>query len=150
MNREKGFTLIELMVVVFIIGIILQMATAAYNTYKTTANYSVISQGMSDAKKSIAARISSSGAPSEGVEYSQTGGGKLLNGAARDLMPAFMLSSQVKMDLSYDPTCESAGCEKTSVQLRHCKGVSYITWMQLGDGTEVTQEKIPGKGCDNG
>lgn len=53
MNKQKGFTLIELMIVVAIIGILAAIALPAYQSYTARANFSEIISAASPAKTAV-------------------------------------------------------------------------------------------------
>lgn len=53
MNSQKGFTLIELMIVVAIIGILAAVALPAYQNYVKKAAYTEVVNGMTSVKAAI-------------------------------------------------------------------------------------------------
>ena len=53
-TNQKGFTLIELMIVVAIVGILASVALPAYNSYTARAKYSEVMNYMATLKSSIA------------------------------------------------------------------------------------------------
>jgi len=60
-NRQQGFTLIELMIVVAIIGILAAVAIPAYKDYTTRAKMSEVLVMMEPAKLAVSETVSSKG-----------------------------------------------------------------------------------------
>lgn len=82
---QKGFTLIELMIVVAIIGILAAVALPAYQDYTIRAKVSELVLAASGFKTSIAEKAAADGAlTSAGVGLTVTAGGKVTGGSVTD------------------------------------------------------------------
>lgn len=82
---QQGFTLIELMIVVAIIGILAAVALPAYQDYTIRAKVSELVLAASNAKVSIAEAAQSNGTiANAGVGVTITTGGKVTGGGVTD------------------------------------------------------------------
>ena len=82
---QKGFTLIELMIVVAIIGILAAVALPAYQDYTVRAKVSELVLAASGFKTSIAEKAQADGTlTSAGVGLTVTPGGKVAGGSVTD------------------------------------------------------------------
>ncbi len=82
---QKGFTLIELMIVVAIIGILAAVALPAYQDYTIRAKVSELVLAASGFKTSIAEKAASDGAlTSAGVGLTVSTSGKVTGGSVTD------------------------------------------------------------------
>ena len=82
---QKGFTLIELMIVVAIIGILAAVALPAYQDYTIRAKVSELVLAASGFKTSVAEKAATDGAlTSAGVGLTVTSGGKVTGGSVSD------------------------------------------------------------------
>lgn len=148
MKTESGFTLIELLVVVAIITVLSSLAMTAFGVYKKSAAYAVASQTYADARRAIEGGINNFDNPPGLVGlYEQAVKGKLSDANADTLMPGFRVPADAKFRVSYDPSCEDAGCQREFLQVNHCKGAEYIRWVRFGDGLEFLFTHLAGEGC---
>ena len=84
-HLQKGFTLIELMIVVAIIGILAAVALPAYQDYTIRAKVSELVLAASGFKTSVAEKEATDGSlTSSGVGLTVTPGGKVTGGSVTD------------------------------------------------------------------
>lgn len=146
-NVQKGFTLIELMIVIAIVGILAAIALPAYQDYTVRAKMSEPLAALAEAKTTIAEYYSATGnlptAAAAGINdfpnkeivksviYSSTSGvGPLLTavvqagvvpGAAGD---TFVLSGTTRTDRSIDWKCKPAASDAIPAKFlpANCRG----------------------------
>src|SRR3954469_17366027 len=83
---QKGFTLIELMIVVAIIGILATVALPAYQDYTIRAKVSELVLAATGFKTSIAEKYNSDGTiASAGVNLTVTTGGRVMGGSVSSI-----------------------------------------------------------------
>ena len=71
-KKQKGFTLIELMIVVAIIGILAAIALPAYQSYTSRAEYSAVVSAASPAKTAVEV-CAQTGSPADCSDITNTG-----------------------------------------------------------------------------
>ena len=87
-NVQKGFTLIELMIVVAIIGILAAVAIPAYSDYTKRAKATELVQGSASLKTSVEICIADDGVQPGAAPTSCAGGGNLSDGVTANGVPA--------------------------------------------------------------
>lgn len=149
MKKESGFTLVELLTVIAIIGIVSGMAVQSFKTYKAKSAYAVAEQTLVDARIALEAALSEPDAifPFDLANYSQSTPGEFANPNASSLFPGFRIPRNATVTVNHDPDCVSGACLSKSVEVRHCGGLEYVSWSRFGDGVEIKLEHIDGAGC---
>ena len=84
-NVQKGFTLIELMIVVAIIGILAAVAIPAYSDYTKKAKATELVQGSAALKTAVEICIADEGTAVGGTASNCDGGGNLASGGSNGI-----------------------------------------------------------------
>lgn len=148
MKQESGFTLVELLTAIVIIGVLSGISIRSFSEYRAKATYQVAVSTLSDGRKALeAALIEPDTSYSSVALLSQTSPGPMTNPAAAALLPGLNLPKNLKVRFSYDTTCTSAACGQAFLQANHCAGTEFIRWQRFGDGTEFLTENLAGSGC---
>lgn len=98
MNKQKGFTLIELMIVVAIIGILAAIALPAYNNYTAKAKFSEVVMAVAPVKTALSV-CAQTGDCVSGTAFNSTGGSGtsvfINTGASNLLLPVPQVNTSV-------------------------------------------------------
>lgn len=144
-ESNKGFSLIELLVVIGIIGVLAGLGTAIFSFYRQTAGYQVSKMAMRDVVTALDAGLSDKD-QLVAFEHVQNTPGEITLPAAHKLLPGLQLSANLKLSVRYDPNCVTAGCESAHITVTSCLAEEHVEYLRLGDGFFLTIDHVAG-GC---
>ena len=125
MNAQKGFTLIELMIVVAIIGILAAIAIPAYQNYTAKSQASVALADITGAKVNIEAKLS------EGLTTTEAN--LLTTGQTVGIKDTTSACSAIKVKV----TAEGAATVQCKIKGSAKVQDKYMTWVRTKDANSV-------------
>ncbi len=144
-QREQGFTMIELLISISIIGILASLALTSFSIYRENAEYTKAESDLRNSRVAMEAGTQDiSGAFSLALSYSGTAGGNV-PAPLDSVMPQAVTSSDVRLGVAYDscPVGAGAGAVEQYIISSSCKGRKSVSWTRFCDGMEVTIPELP-------
>ena len=143
-NVQKGFTLIELMIVVAIVGILTAIALPTYQNYTTRAKVAEVLAAMETAKTAVAETYTSTGT----LPTSNSAAGL---GAAASYSTTYLTSLTVGaagLVSAVIRGTNNASIDATTMRLTPTAGTNgQITWVCTNSGTAATVNPFLPQNC---
>jgi len=146
---ERGFTLVELLTVMAILGIILVIAWPAYLVYMDTAEYSKAEMDLHNLKNAlVAGEMQLPPNYSLPLTFSDTDGGPVI-GNMKNVLPGGTVSPDLKFGVSYNSCAPGEVSATISAHMRAipCNSSRMITWTRLCGGIGFYQHNVANPGC---
>ena len=146
---DSGFTLIELLTVIATLGVLVSLAITGFSVYRASAAYAVANSTYKSARNALEASVSDpSNLPSAVLPaVPLTVAGPITASPVKDVMIGMQLPKNMKLQVSYDPSCQDSSCIEAFLSSRQCMGREYLYWFRRGDGVESLVENVGGAGC---
>jgi len=149
---QKGFTLIELMIVVAIIGILAAVALPAYQDYTVRAKMSEVILAASACRTSITEVYQTGGTPPAangwGCERTLGGSSKYVNTITTDAngLITVQVNNQIKSDVDYKNVTLTPMIGTALASSANNMGTGINIWRcgSTTDGTTLNQKYLPG------
>ena len=155
MQNEKGFTFIELLVSIAIIGILGGVALSAFTLYKKQGYDAHVDSAIRDARNSLEAGQVNESVSNQNMMAVSDMNGRLIGRNVQELVPGLVVNPDVRLLVMHSGICANQGqqlcggsrcCFTEWISARHCKGKLMKTWGVWNDGTMAVTE-MPNVGC---
>ena len=147
-KNERGFTLVELLTVVAILGVLAKLALTSFIIYKSKAEFAKAESLYQNARTAAEAGEADQG-PAFAMAFTESlDTGAPLAGDLRDFFPQVNMPKDVILGASVAP-CAGAGLDPYIViSVKACKGEEkHIEYVRFCNGMDSADFNAAGTGC---
>jgi len=147
-RSERGFTLVELLTVVAILGVLAKLALSAFSVYRGKAEFSKAASLYTDARTASAAGEEDLGASYSMAFTESTSSGSPLAGSLASFFPNITMAKDVVLGASVSPCSSSTMDPNIIISVKPCRGDGkHIEYIRFCDGSDSTDFTSAGNGC---
>ncbi|HMO02804.1 MAG TPA: type II secretion system protein [Oligoflexia bacterium] len=147
LNKQRGFSLIELIFILLTIGVLASMSITSFNVLKMSTAYQVVATSINQLRLAAESGTIETDSLPSAFSITQTTSGPFSDVNAAALFPGFNQTSRTKITAEFDPSCDTGACAFIFTQVQHCNGDRYQEWLRYGDGIDIVLEDLMGDGC---
>jgi len=147
-RSERGFSMVELLTVVAIVGVLAKLALNGYSVYKGKAEFSKAASLYSNARTASVAGEEDLGDLFSMAFTESNNSGTPLAGSLATFFPNITMAKDVVLGASVNP-CLGAGIDPNVViSVKPCKGDGkHIEYIRFCDGSDSVDFSSAGNGC---
>jgi prepilin-type N-terminal cleavage/methylation domain-containing protein len=136
MNTDsRGFSILELLFTILIIGILSSILTKSFGLYKEKAQHSSAMTLFGQARTALeGGKIASENFPDQVMMVEQTGPGSPGGEFGQLLLQGIVLPDNMRVFLRHTPNCENDLCVEDLLTVRHCQTKRMATLTQFRSG----------------
>lgn len=148
-KKESGFTLVELLVTVSIIGVLAQLSITSFYIYKGKAEFAKAASLYRNARTAEQAGTDDLGSSFTMSYTESTDSGGALAGLLAGLLPGITMPKDVIVGASVDSCSSGGGMDPNLVLVvKPCRGDGkHIEYVRLCNGIDTLDFNAPGNGC---
>ncbi|HMO16869.1 MAG TPA: prepilin-type N-terminal cleavage/methylation domain-containing protein [Oligoflexia bacterium] len=138
LDCESGFSLVELLITMAIIGVLTGIVTQSYDMYKEKAQHSSAITLFNHTRTALeGGKIFSESFPDAVMEVSQNGPGPAGGDYGQVLLKSLIIPDKHNVYVRHAANCDDPLCIEDVISVRHCQTPKMATLTMLRSGTVV-------------
>jgi len=139
-SNSKGFSLVELLFTLAILGILTAMLTQSYEMYKEKAQHSSALSLFTDTRTALeGGKIDSESFEEESMVVEESGPGVPGGDYGQILLKGLILPDKHKIYVRHKPDCVEDTCIEDIISVRHCHTQKIATLTQFKSGAVLRE-----------
>lgn len=148
-RSEAGFTLIELITVIGILGVLAGISLQTFGVYRENAFYAASEEILRNARTALdVGRANEENFPARILFTQSFTGGRVTGADAALIAPGLTNNNRSYVYVYHNPTCTTGWCLTDYITSRNCKSEEYTYYYRYANGFDSTMDHISALGAD--